>query len=206
MTKSISTNAIGLAIFAVFTAGLISITQVVTKERILENEKLYKSRLLFEILPDADPVLVDNPISLTSARFTGLDLLSLSNPGEYYRDPKTLDMILPVVAPNGYTEAIKLLVGIDKKGSIIDVRIISHRETPGLGDKIEIKKSNWIVQFQGKSLSIPSIEHWKVKKDDGYFDQLTGATVTPRAVVGAIANLLKFYQLNRELLIEVELD
>lgn len=204
MKNSIKTNAIGLAIFAIFTAGLIAITQVITKTKIAENEQQYRARLLFEILPNADERMAEQPYSLHPDIFFNMELLSLTELGEFYRDPVTKDVILTVVAPNGYTEAIKLLVGIDTTGTIKDIRVISHRETPGLGDKIEIKKSDWILQFQGKSLTVPTLEYWKVKKDGGEFDQLSGATVTPRAVVAAIARSLEFYRLNQQQLLEAE--
>jgi electron transport complex protein RnfG len=98
--------------------------------------------------------------------------------------------LLLVTTPNGYSGEIKLLVGIWADGSLAGVRVIAHKETPGLGDYIEDKRSPWLHQFDGKSLKEPAPERWKVKKDGGIFTYNTGATITPRAVVGAVARTL----------------
>ncbi|WP_347987538.1 electron transport complex subunit RsxG [Methylomonas sp. AM2-LC] len=101
------------------------------------------------------------------------------------------------VAPDGYAGPINLVMGIDRNGEILGVRVISHIETPGLGDKIEISKSKWVLSFNGKSLQNMSVEQWAVKKDGGSFDQFSGATITPRKVVQAIRRGLKFYELHQ---------
>lgn len=98
------------------------------------------------------------------------------------------------IAPDGYAGPITLVMGLASDGEILGVRIISHTETPGLGDKIEISKSKWVLEFEGKSLSNLSLELWNVKKDGGVFDQFAGATITPRKVVQAIKRGLVFYQ------------
>lgn len=98
--------------------------------------------------------------------------------------------ILTVTAPNGYSGDIRLLVAVWATGKIAGVRILSHKETPGLGDYIEDKRSPWVQQFEGKSLQSPSRERWKVKKDGGVFTYNTGATITPRAVVAVLAKTL----------------
>jgi electron transport complex protein RnfG len=105
------------------------------------------------------------------------------------------------VAPDGYAGAISLVMGVDKNGEILGVRVISHTETPGLGDKIEISKSKWILSFNGKSLDNVSFEQWAVKKDNGIFDQFSGATITPRKVVLAIRRGLEFYKANQATLL-----
>jgi len=100
----------------------------------------------------------------------------------------------------GYSGPIEIIMGIDKNGSLLGVRIISHSETPGLGDKIEVKKDNWITKFTGLSFSNTASDKWKVKKDGGQFDQFTGATITPRAVVKAVYNGLLFFSNNKKTL------
>jgi len=100
-----------------------------------------------------------------------------------------------VLSTEGYSGTIRLLIGIDEGQHIRGVRVISHQETPGLGDKIEIKKSDWMTQFTGKSLNNPKTSMWKVAKDGGTFDQFTGATITPRAVVSAIRETLQLHEL-----------
>jgi len=86
-------------------------------------------------------------------------------------------------APDGYSGDIRLLVGLDPKGEILGVRVIEHHETPGLGDKIELRISNWILNFTHQSINEHNLNEWAVKKDGGKFDQFSGATITPRAVV-----------------------
>ena len=86
-------------------------------------------------------------------------------------------------APDGYSGDIRLLVGLDPKGEILGVRVIEHHETPGLGDKIELRISNWILNFTHQSINENNLSEWAVKKDGGKFDQFSGATITPRAVV-----------------------
>nr|WP_236994207.1 electron transport complex subunit RsxG [Methylomicrobium sp. RS1] len=97
-------------------------------------------------------------------------------------------------APDGYAGPIHLVMGIASNGEILGVRVISHTETPGLGDKIEITKSKWVLSFNGKSLDNLTFEEWAVKKDGGVFDQFAGATITPRKVVQAIRRGLEFFQ------------
>ncbi len=104
------------------------------------------------------------------------------------------------VSGRGYNGKITLLMGIDADGRILGVRVLSHTETPGLGDKINERKSNWIFNFDGKSLGSPPPDQWKVKKDGGAFDQLSGATITPRAVVKAVREGLEFFKAQRKTL------
>lgn len=101
------------------------------------------------------------------------------------------------MAPDGYAGPISLVMGIDRNGEILGVRVVAHVETPGLGDKIEISKSKWVLGFNGKSLDNLTVEQWAVKKDGGVFDQFAGATITPRKVVQAIKRGLDFYRAHR---------
>jgi electron transport complex protein RnfG len=102
-----------------------------------------------------------------------------------------------VSARDGYAGAIRLLVGIDMEGSVTGVQVLEHRETPGLGDRIESTKSNWVEQFDGRSLTDPQTSGWKIKGDGGEFDQLTGASVTPRAIIKAIKETLTYFEANQ---------
>ena len=106
------------------------------------------------------------------------------------------------VAPDGYAGPISLVMGVDRNGEILGVRVIAHVETPGLGDKIEITKTKWVLGFNGKSLDNLVLEQWAVKKDGGVFDQFAGATITPRKVVQAIRRGLEFYRLHRQELLD----
>ena len=102
-------------------------------------------------------------------------------------------VILQVTAPDGYSGAIHLLVGIKAGGQLAGVRVLRHKETPGLGDKIELSKSPWVKSFDNKSLANPGADGWAVKKDGGKFDQFAGATITPRAVVKAVHQALQYF-------------
>jgi len=110
-------------------------------------------------------------------------------------------VVLRFEAVNGYNGRIGLLAGIDLQGRLSGVRVVSHRETPGLGDGIEVERSDWILAFDGKSLQDPAEQGWRVRRDGGSFDQFTGATITPRAVVAAVRRALQYYALQRDRLI-----
>jgi len=104
---------------------------------------------------------------------------------------------------HGYAGPIKLMLGVAADGQVLGVRVLAHKETPGLGDKIEVKKGDWIQRFTGLTLGDPPVEKWKVKKDGGEFDQFTGATITPRGVVGAIRDGLAFFAARKDQMTEV---
>jgi electron transport complex protein RnfG len=109
-------------------------------------------------------------------------------------------VVLEATAPDGYSGQIKLLIGITAAGKLSGVRVVSHKETPGLGDYIELAKSKWILLFDGKSLTAPNDGGWKVKKDGGQFDYMAGATITPRAVIKAVHHALQYATVQHDLL------
>ncbi len=113
-------------------------------------------------------------------------------------------VIMEVIAPNGYNGNIVMLVGIGTDARVTAVRVLSHRETPGLGDPIEKRRSDWIDSFQGRSLGDPPAARWAVRKDGGDFDQFTGATITPRAVVTAVARALAYFEEHQDMLFQRE--
>jgi len=106
------------------------------------------------------------------------------------------------IAKGGYAGDVKLIIGIDRDGKILGVRVLAHNETPGLGDKVDAKRSEWITKFSGLGLGNPPLEKWGVKKDGGSFDQFTGATITPRAVVKGIKEALQAFQNHRLIILE----
>lgn len=118
------------------------------------------------------------------------------------KDGKVSAVAFMVTTNSGYSGAIKSIIGIDKDGQVLGVRVIAHAETPGLGDKIEEAKSDWILSFNGHSLDDLTETQWKVKKDGGTFDQFSGATITPRAVVGSVYQGLQFFNQHREQLLK----
>jgi electron transport complex protein RnfG len=111
-------------------------------------------------------------------------------------------VVFETTIPNGYAGPIQMLVAVGDKGVLKGARVVSHSETPGLGDKIELERSDWVLGFDGKSLGNPDLSRWKVKKDGGAFDQFTGATVTPRAIVESIRKVLLYYQREHRSLLE----
>ncbi len=200
---SIRKNAIGLGLFAIVTAGSIGIAQFMTKDRIEKNVQIAQAKALHEIVPknSYDNDLLNDTISLThddvhthlNVRLLG----PISEDAVAYvarKNGKAHTVILPVTAPDGYTTNIDMIVGIKLDGTLAGVRVIDHKETPGLGDKIEANKNPWILQFPGLSLLKPEEKFWAVKKDGGEFDQFTGATITPRAIVRSVRLALKFFQ------------
>lgn len=203
LLQSITKNAIGLALFALVTAGVIAMVKLNTAAQIQDNIAQAQAKALYEIVPEAS---VDNdllndvlPLNLPDIKKQlNIHLLgpidSQANIHFARSNDKLHSLIFPVAAPDGYTTTIKLLVGIKLDGTVAGVRIVDHKETPGLGDKIELKKSNWVLSFNGKSLLNPDSEKWKVKKNGGEFDSFTGATITPRAVINAVKQALVFYQ------------
>ena len=203
LLQSITKNAIGLALFALVTAGVIAVVKLSTAVQIQDNIAQAQAKALYEIVPETS---VDNdllndvlPLNLDQIdKQLNLHLLGpIDNQANIHfarSNGKLHTLIFPVVAPDGYTTEIKLLVGIKLDGTLAGVRIVDHKETPGLGDKIELKKSDWVLSFNGKSLVNPDSEKWKVKKNGGEFDSFTGATITPRAVINAVKQTLTFYQ------------
>jgi electron transport complex protein RnfG len=215
LTQSVVKNATGLAIFAFITAGVIALTQQTTSSKIADNIAEAEAKALYQITPEntLDNDLLNDTLkldTLTIKQLTNIELLGpLDNSSKVYfakKQQKIHTLIFPTVAPDGYTTAIKLLIGVKRDGSLSGVRIVDHKETPGLGDKIDVKKSDWVFSFEGKSLTSPSVDNWKVKKDGGEFDQFTGATITPRAVVNAVKNILLFYRDNSETLFQLKRD
>lgn len=196
---SIRSNAVAIGLFAIVTSAVIAFTQLATKERIAHNKAEFQARALFEIVPKSlDPELVDHRLQMRAPE------LGSEEPIELYqaiRDGQVLAVLMPVIAPEGYSGDIELLVGIKADGSLAGVRVLSHKETPGLGDKVELSKSDWILSFDGQQMAMGGDDTWAVKKDGGRFDQFTGATITPRAIVGSTARAIEFFRAHRERLL-----
>lgn len=199
MRISISKNSLILALFAALTVGVAASIQQLTKEPILEAQKRVQIAALSEIFPSSlyDNNLIETQITLNEP---ALGHRSETQAFLAYLNNQPAGIILQATAPDGYSGSIELLVGITAEGELSGVRVISHKETPGLGDKIERIKSDWITSFNNKSLSNTPESHWNVKKDGGEFDQFAGATITPRAVVKAVQRSLVYFDINKEAL------
>lgn len=181
---------------------LLTTLDILTRERIVASQTSAELDYLRQVLgPDEQGAAITfKNWPIPSRHF---ELLGLSEGDELHialRAGQPIAAIVPSISNAGYGGAIKLLMGIDFTGRIIAVRVISHRETAGLGDKIEIAKSDWIEAFSKRSLSNPNRKYWAVKADGGIYDQFTGATITPRAVVNQVAATLQFFADERAVL------
>jgi electron transport complex protein RnfG len=191
-----------LWLFAVVGVSLVAYTQLQTETLIADNERTVLLRNLYALIPASK---LDNDIATDTLELAPSTLLGTSNASTVYRarkDGEPVAVVFNSVASGGYNGDIHLLVGIYADGHVAGVRTVKHSETPGLGDAIEIQKSDWILGFNNKSLDNPAPELWKVKRDGGEFDQITGATITPRAIVKAVKNTLEYYSTNREVLFQ----
>jgi electron transport complex protein RnfG len=196
--------ALVLVAIGIIAAALLSWVSARTAATISANERNYQLQILNEIVP---PSAYDNDLFSDTLVIHEAGLLGSNKPLRAYRarrNGEPVAVILNVVAPKGYSGAIHLLVGINNDGTLARVRVSQHRETPGLGDQIEVTKSDWILQFDQRSLADPSADAWSLKKDGGRFDQLTGATITPRAIVQAVRDALLYFEANRDSLFAAE--
>jgi electron transport complex protein RnfG len=190
-------SAIMLTIYAIIGAGLVAFTYQKTKDQINDNENNVLISKINELIPSnsynnvihndkkvvTDPALgASMPVTIYLARMNQLPVA----------------VAITTDAPDGYGGAIRLLIGVRTDLSLTGVRVIAHTETPGLGDKIDLQKSPWVLAFNDASLSNPPEAQWAVKKDGGVFEQFSGATVTPRAVVNAVRRTLKYVSDNKD--------
>ena len=200
--RSIGRHSLLLTLFATLTAAGAALTYVGTRERIAAQERAARESALQQIVPGHR---YTNDLLTDILPVADQELLGYREPRPAHiarRNGRVIAVILPASAPDGYTEAIDLLVGINRDGTVAGIRTVRHRETPGLGDKVDLRKSLWILGFDGKSLSAPVPKQWKVRKDQGIFDQFTGATVTPRAVVAAVYRSLRYAEREWQTLFE----
>lgn len=196
--KKISTTAVAMIIFSLVASTALSISYFITKSPIDESDAKAKRIFLNQVIP-AD--LYDNNLVKDIISIEPSPLLGNKKNIDVYRAKKNnrvIAVIIESVAPDGYSGEIKTLVGIDHEDKILGVRVIAHKETPGLGDYIEIDKSQWIKNFDLKSLDKASEKQWTVKKDGGDFDYISGATITPRAVIKSTYKCLLYVKENKK--------
>ncbi|MGB5688882.1 MAG: RnfABCDGE type electron transport complex subunit G, partial [Woeseiaceae bacterium] len=167
-----------------------------TRERIADNEQAWLEQSL---QPALAGLFFDSGVSESKMTIPAPHDLPGSSDAVIYRvysGETPVAALFVVSARDGYAGAIRLLVGIDVDGAVTGIHVLAHRETPGLGDRIESTKSDWAMQFNGRSLGNPQASGWKIKRDGGEFDQLTGASVTPRAIIKAIRETLIYFEAN----------
>jgi electron transport complex protein RnfG len=198
LARSMGGAALILTGFALVGTGLVAVTYTSTKDIIAEAQRAALEASLNQLVP-ADRY--DNRVTEDVIEVVAPEWLGTDQPVAVYRAWKNgqpVALFATPFAPDGYSGPIQLLIGVYADGTLAGVRVLAHKETPGLGDAIEERRSPWILTFAGKSLTDPSLEKWKVKRDGGVFDQFTGATITPRAVVKATRKFLDYVQGHRE--------
>ena len=196
-------TAITLVAFAFVGTAMLAYVFDITRAPIEASEKEARLALFKEILPEStydndllkDSVEIAPNEQLGNRQPTAANIAKLNN--------KTAGVILEAIAHDGYSGDIKLLIAIRADGSVSGVRVLAHKETPGLGDYIEIARGNWIKLFNDESVNKTAATQWQVKKDGGKFDYMVGATITPRAVVKAVFKALQFYDANKTTLFAV---
>ncbi|NMP15639.1 electron transport complex subunit RsxG [Thalassotalea sp. Y01] len=204
MKKAIENNAKVLAIFAVACTAMVSLVSLGTKDRIERQQQKQLLDTLHQVIAKEQS---NNDLYNDCQLISDADLLGSEQMQTAYvarvNDSATT-VALTTIAPNGYNGNIELLVAINIDGSLSGVRVLKHKETPGLGDKIETRKDDWILDFNGRFYTEDNALTWAVKKDGGSFDQFTGATITPRAVVQAVKNAQIYFAKHKQQLLSVQ--
>lgn len=193
-------SAIVLAVIAAICTGLVALTYEMTRDQISANKRAFLERSLSPALAglEFDNQLLDSVLLIPEP-----NALPGKEAAIVYRawlQGSPVAALFVVTAQDGYSGAIRLLIGIDVHGKVTAVRILEHRETPGLGDGIEAGRSNWIHQFVARSMGNPPATGWAIRRDGGEFEQLTGASVTPRAVIKAIRETLLYFEAHQEII------
>lgn len=187
-----------LSLVAVAAGAVLTLVNDATRERIVANELTSLLNQLHTVLVDVryDNDIVADAIAIPPSQWP----ISCGSAAVFRarQSGRPVAVVMTATAPDGYNGPINLLVGIGSDGVLTGVRVLVHRETPGLGDAIEASRSDWMTQFRGRSLLHSSSEDWNLKRDGGSFDQLTGATITARAVIRAVYSCLQFYGDNRD--------
>jgi len=197
MTPRSLVHGVILGTFCLGFGLVLAVTDRLTMEDIAARALDDRQSSLSQVIPDSahDNNLVKDTIVMTDDHGKEITVYRARKAGK-------VTGVAYEILGTGYAGEIKLMLGVDADGHVLGVRALAHKETPGLGDKIEAKKGDWILRFTGLFLGGPAPERWKVKKDGGEFDQFAGATITPRGVVGAIHGGLDFFAANKSTLTE----
>ncbi|OIR15381.1 electron transport complex subunit RnfG [mine drainage metagenome] len=184
-----------LGAVALLTSAALALASHVTEADIKAAEAADLKQSLTQVLPGT----YDNDLLKDTVTLPGKDGDVLVYRA---RHEGKVEAVVYRMIGHGYAGALVCVMGVSREGKILGVRVIKHAETPGLGDKIDPAKSDWIHSFEGKWLGEPVAEKWAVKKDGGVFDQFAGATITPRGVVKAVKQGLEFFEQNRAALLD----
>lgn len=196
MKLAIAKQGVILALVALLSTSLIVLTFLLTESRIHAQQVKQRQQLLAEVIPAS---FYNEPVTESCTLITNPMLAKEAVPAFIARiDGRPTAIAIETVAPDGYSGDIRVLVAVNMQQEILGVRVLSHQETPGLGDKIDIRISDWVNDFIGKMLKTEHDRDFAVKKDGGQFDQFTGATITPRAVTNAVRRALWYVQNHRD--------
>ncbi len=196
--SSILRTGLTLAVIGAVCTTLVAATYQATRDRIAANDKALLEQSL---APALSGIFFDSGVTESRLVLQPPHELPGNDPAVIYRvfaEGEPVAALFAVTARDGFSGPIRVLVGIEVDGTVTGVRILQHRETPGLGDKIESARSDWVFQFDGRSIGDPALESWAIRGDGGEFDQLTGASITPRAVIKAIRDTLLYFGANRD--------
>lgn len=203
-TPSVWQGGLILAALAAICTAAVAATYRYTQPLILANERAYLEASLRPVLGGIE---YQNELTRSALNLALPHDLPGNEPATVYRifaDGQPAAALFIVSASDGFAGPIRLLIGVRVDGQLTAVRILKHQETPGLGDLIESGKSDWLLQFNGASLANPALSGWEIKRDGGQFDQLTGASITPRAVVKALKETLLYFDANKDTLFVAE--
>jgi electron transport complex protein RnfG len=198
IARSTLQTAVNLVFFAVLATAVLASTYFMTHDAIVKSEEAEKMKLINQIVPAAlfDNDIIQDKLSVPASELLGTGDSTIAYRARLKGEPTVV--VLESVAPDGYSGRIALILAVRANGELAGVRVVAHKETPGLGDYIELPKSPWIKGFDGKSRAVYKDADWKVKKDGGQFDHMAGATITPRAIVKAVNKALIYYGENRD--------
>lgn len=198
MSGGVLRTGLTLATIGAVCTALVAATYLATRDRIAANDQALLERSLQPALSGIvyDSGLTDSQLVLQPPH--GLPGNDAAVIYRVFSAGEPAAALFAVTARDGYSGPIRVLVGIAYDGTVAGVRILQHRETPGLGDKIESSRSDWVLQFDGRSIDDPPVTGWAIRDDGGEFDQLTGASVTPRAVIKAIRDALLYFDAHRD--------
>jgi len=203
IARSTLQTAANLIFFAIIATAILASVFFMTHDAIVKSEEAEKMKLITQIVPPSlfDNDVIQDKLSVAPSPLLGTEDVTIAYRARLQGEPSAV--VLESIAPDGYSGKIFLILAVRANGELAGVRVVTHKETPGLGDYIELPKDPWIKGFDGKSREVYKDDDWKVKKDGGQFAYMAGATITPRAIVKAVNKALIYYAENREQLFAV---
>jgi Na+-translocating ferredoxin:NAD+ oxidoreductase subunit G len=196
--KASMQTSLRLLMFTVVGTAALAFTFNITHDKIAASEEAEKLNLIKQIVPQEkfDNQIMQDTFSIAADPLLGNAQPTMAYRGRLQGQPSVL--VLEAIAPDGYSGKIRFIMALQYDGTISGVRVVKHKETPGLGDYIDAAKSDWIKGFNGISLTNRKDSDWKVKKDGGQFDYMAGATISPRAMVKAVHKAAQYFAQHRD--------